>query len=121
MSEDFEEAVSQDRVIWTLRQGIKLVRKLQPALHARHYHVALGGGVLNKGWSVKDLDLYFMPFDQDEPVRDILPFLEEQFGPSQPIGQTEYARNTPSAYAQKVKFLEYAGGRIDAFIVGPRE
>ena len=63
---------------WELDEVLKLVRELQPKCHALQYHVALGGGVLNKGYSDKDLDLFFFPFNNDvvaivpDALREIL-------------------------------------------------
>lgn len=62
--------------MWTLEQGLTLVRHLQPLIRPTSYHVALGGGVLNKGYSDKDLDLYFIPFSEQGPdplaLREVL-------------------------------------------------
>ncbi len=45
---------------WTLEEALILVRALQPTAWQYGYHLCLGGGVLNKGVSSKDLDLYFL-------------------------------------------------------------
>ena len=50
---------------WELDEALILLRELQPKCHALQYHVALGGGVLNRGYSDKDLDLFFFPFNND--------------------------------------------------------
>jgi hypothetical protein len=46
--------------LWTLTEGIEVCRELEAAL-APDYHVALGGGVLHKGESNKDLDVLIYP------------------------------------------------------------
>ncbi len=46
---------------WTIEAALLLIRRLQPALRAYGYHLALGGGVLNRGSSGHDLDLYLLP------------------------------------------------------------
>lgn len=48
---------------WRLDEGLKLIRALQGRVKEFGYHIALGGSVLNNGDSEKDLDLYFLPFD----------------------------------------------------------
>lgn len=48
---------------WTLEDGLKLIRAIQNDSREFGYHVALGGGVLNRGESEKDIDLYFLPLD----------------------------------------------------------
>ena len=48
---------------WILDQDIDLVRQLEFKLKRAysHYHVALGGSVLHKGFSNKDLDIIIYP------------------------------------------------------------
>lgn len=47
--------------MWTLDDGLKLVRSIQPQVRKFGYHATLGGSVLNVGKSYKDLDIYFQP------------------------------------------------------------
>lgn len=49
--------------LWKLDEGLELIRLLQPKTRDFGYHLTLGGGVLNKGESNKDLDLFFLPLD----------------------------------------------------------
>lgn len=51
---------------WFLEDALVLVRELQPQTRKFDYHLALGGGVLNKGQSDKDLDLYFLPLSKTD-------------------------------------------------------
>lgn len=44
---------------WTIEEGILIARSLEPVAIKFGYHVALGGGVLVKGFSLKDLDIFF--------------------------------------------------------------
>lgn len=46
---------------WYLADALLVVRELQAALWPLGWHVALGGGVLNHGYSDHDLDLYVLP------------------------------------------------------------
>jgi hypothetical protein len=50
---------------WRISDGLALIRAAQPYAHSLHYHLCLGGGVLNKGWSHKDLDIFALPFRGD--------------------------------------------------------
>lgn len=105
--------------MWLLADARALVSELQLATRHYGYHLALGGGVLNKGQSDKDLDLYFLPLDDMKEPRNtegLLCFLEDHLGYSEPIFDPQYERLSPSAYRKKVKF-DYNGKRIDAFIV----
>lgn len=100
--------------MWGMSDALDLVRSIQPVLHSKHWHVSLGGGVLNKGVSAKDLDLYFHPFDDDGAKTAIMPLLEALWGQAIRLGDDAYP---PSAhYSQKVKFSLPSGKRIDAFI-----
>lgn len=85
--------------MWTLDDGLAVVRSLQPLTRQFNYHLALGGGVLNNGSSDKDLDLYFLPLgytkEEDNEKRlakiqenadNLLKFLESMWGKSEPIG-----------------------------------
>ena len=64
--------------MWTLEEAQKLINGMQAFAKDYNYHVALGGGVLNKGKSDKDLDLYFLPIENNnnnnrpEPLELIL-------------------------------------------------
>lgn len=104
--------------MWDIGQALELVRKLQPELHARKYHVALGGGVLNKGFSKKDLDLYFFSFD-NETITPIMPYLEELWGAATPLGseiiRKERGYPPDRNFKVKVKFFTPLG-RIDVFL-----
>lgn len=73
--------------MWTLDKAIKLVRDTQSTAFSFGYHICLGGGVLNKGNSEKDLDLYFIPlvgvhesFDRLVQSLDIGWGIGEEFG-----------------------------------------
>jgi len=81
---------------WNLEEGIGVVRTLQPEIRAFGYHVALGGGVINKGVSAKDLDLYFLPmggFKDSKSVSSpekLLEFLTSFWGEHKKIGKADY-------------------------------
>lgn len=74
--------------MWTLKTALDLVRKIQSPIRAFRYHVVVGGGVINKGQSSKDLDLYFMPlFEPFAPdVIGLRAYLETVFGPEYNLG-----------------------------------
>ena len=104
--------------MWTLEQGIDLVRSVQSYSRNHKYHVALGGGVVNKGFSDKDVDVYFLPCSNTKPDQKssdkIKEMLELLWGASKPIMGPEYPGD--DNYRHKVKFV-FEGKRIDAFIV----
>lgn len=53
--------MSEIKPLWTLEQGIELARRLEPIALAHNAHVAIGGSVLHRGESMKDLDIFVYP------------------------------------------------------------
>lgn len=45
-----------------LQDALNIVRELQAVAWPCRFHVTLGGGVLNHGYSDKDIDIYVQPF-----------------------------------------------------------
>ena len=45
--------------MWTFNQAIEVARELEPLAIRCGYHTAIGGGVVQRGWSAKDLDIFF--------------------------------------------------------------
>lgn len=127
---------------WTLEEALILVRKLQPETRQFDYHLTLGGGVLNKGESKKDLDLFFLPMENGKAKSDpdrLLGWLKSLWGEGatfesahQPKYRVERLdggmmtivveeslnsyNNENSPYKYKHKF-DYSGLRIDVFIL----
>jgi len=101
--------------VWTLVEARELITQLQLGSRSFNYHIALGGSVLNKGESDKDLDLYFLPMDNGNPHRpkELIEWLSGMFGPFTDLGGAEYEKS--SNYKEKVEF-RYEGKRIDVFI-----
>jgi hypothetical protein len=114
-----------DYPIWNLEQGLRVVRALQPSTRNYGYHLAIGGGVINKGQSDKDLDLYFLPMGgfNGEPKSDsggMLAFLESLWGGAKPLASL--GANENGFYKHAVQFIRMGGEernirqRIDCFI-----
>jgi len=73
--------------MWALNEALALIRRIQPLVRPFNYHLAIGGGVLNKGYSTKDLDLYCIPFSERGPDSDGLrAFFVTEFGPEFTLG-----------------------------------
>lgn len=109
--------------MWNLEDGLALIRAIQPNTRKFGYHLALGGGVLNKGESKKDLDLYFLPLE-DRPwpqanSTGLIKWLEGMWGESLPLGR-DYSGSElkVSCYTHKLKFMRGNTERIDVFIGG---
>jgi hypothetical protein len=54
--------------MWTIGEGIKVCQELFPLVKPHGYHVALMGSVLRDGKSDNDLDIAFLPYE-DENIR----------------------------------------------------
>ena len=109
--------MSVSKYRWTMEQALDVIRFIQPLLKEHKYHVALGGGVLNNGFSDKDLDLYFFPFDESK-IDPIMPFLETIWGKSEEINPNREGYPADVNFEVKVKFGAKVPGekRIDVFI-----
>lgn len=78
---------------WNLEEGLSLVRAIQPGAKGYGFHVALAGGVLNKGTSDKDIDLVFLPFNNKKYPEDLtgmMEWLTKMWGIPVPIESYEY-------------------------------
>ena len=47
--------------MWGLEEALEVIRAVQETFWGTGYCISLGGGVLNHGWSTKDLDLVVCP------------------------------------------------------------
>lgn len=102
--------------MWTLALALNLVRDVQEAVKPFGYHVALGGGCLNRGMSNKDVDLYFLPLANDPNYLGLLMFLSKQWGYPELINKDGIMYEPEKHYRTKLKYWSLQR-RIDAFIV----
>lgn len=98
---------------WTLDEALTLIRQYQYGFHSLKFHVALGGGVLNNGTSIHDLDLYVLPFDNEKETKSIIPLIKSIFEHRESLLEPHYTSNV---FRHK-DIYEYHGKRIDIFIV----
>ena len=111
--------------MWTLNEALELIRRLQPGANAANFHIALGGSVLNNGQSSKDLDLYFLPLEDesnhpdDYKITEIANIMSMMFGYSGNYGQEmgESYEGLRTSYRQKLTYNTRDNRRIDIFIV----
>ena len=103
-------------IVWRLAEVVKLCRLIEPEVIKVGFHVALGGGVLYRGYSHKDCDLFFYPHCRDEEVetpweelRDTLELLGFKF-----VRECDHSQYGD---AKIVKETLYDGKRIDIFFV----
>lgn len=52
-------------MMWTREEAFLVIERLEPIIAEAGAHVALGGSVLYRGTSEKDLDLFIYPHNKD--------------------------------------------------------
>ena len=101
--------------MWTLEQGIEACRAFESSLEKNNYHCAIGGGVMKRGHSDKDLDVFIYPHRTTErpPHEDIMSMLTTIHAVS------EWEKKDHEAYGdgKDVYSTQYQGKRIDFFFV----
>lgn len=101
----------QTKSAWTLEEGIALARKLEPIAIQHNAHIALGGGVLHRGSSEKDVDIFVYPRNKLKPFSPKV--LLEAFG----VG---YSKKTDASYTDDNKTVYFSildGKRVDFFFL----
>lgn len=95
---------------WTLNDALALVRALQPKTRDFSYHLALGGGVLNTGKSKKDVDLYFLPLDNNGKPSDakgLVAWLTKEWGQPETLGgnygEPEEIEQRPTSWEERAR------------------
>ena len=74
--------MKQKNSVWTLDQALPTIRELQFKALQCGYHLALSGGVLNKGESFNDLDISVLTLDNVPQRKDkFLESAEQYLGP----------------------------------------
>lgn len=96
------------RHTWYLADALLLVRELQALARPKGYHIALGGGVLNHGYSDKDLDIYVLPVYNLPGVVDELSILNELARVLEPTPGREpvgsFENNPHECYMYSIRF-----------------
>lgn len=131
---------------WTLDEALALIRPIQEDTRKFGFHLSLGGGVLNKGYSKKDLDLYFLPYENTRGSQDaqgLITWLDGMWGKGQSMRSESNRRRDrrdsllsresddrvraqimeaypdpkDSLYSAKRKY-RYSDLRVDVFVLG---
>jgi hypothetical protein len=102
--------------MWGLSDALALIREIQPEIHALGFHVCLAGGVLNKGYSEKDLDLVFVPLTNETKgdADDITSWCFKRWG-----GRKDNLSDPVPCISlrEQASYLTDDGKRIDVFVV----
>lgn len=110
-----ETVVKPKPVVWELVSALDLVRELQWQVTRFDYHIAIGGGVINKGQSFKDLDLYFLPMGKSSPHK-LTAFLDKQWGVHVEVNE-DYPETSKFVYIRYDPIIANRPRRIDVFIL----
>jgi hypothetical protein len=108
------------RHVWYLADALVLVRTLQAIAWPQGYHIALGGGVLNHGYSDGDLDIYVLPIYNKPGIVDELVILTalgavlDQNDYVEPV--CSFENNPHECFAYSVRFPN-GGKRVEIFVV----
>ncbi len=65
---------------WTLDAALEAVRRVQPGAMAAGFYIAVAGGVVNCGYSHKDLDLVAVNRDATSRAADLVEVLTAEWG-----------------------------------------
>lgn len=104
--------------MWNIAEGVNVVRNIESSVRELGYHTCLGGGVLHKGESKKDLDIFILPLlDRDETAKheDLLIYLSATFGILEKIVDDEYGLPNSATVCDQRKVI-FQDKRIDFFI-----
>lgn len=106
---------AKSRPMWTTFEGIVLCQSIERIVTPLGYHCALGGSVLTKGSSEKDLDIFVYPHktrEGDQPA-EIRSALESQLR----ISDWDKKEHTAYGDDKEVYATQWEGKRIDFFFV----
>jgi hypothetical protein len=107
---------------WYLADALVLLRELQAIAWPAGWHLALGGGVLNHGYSDKDLDLYVLPIYSRPDLVDeltILSRLADILDSKHPEGEPvcSFQGNPHECYTYAMRFSYRGKQPVELFIV----
>lgn len=103
---------------WSLDKALHFVRELEDHLGGR-YHVALGGGVLMKGYSDKDVDIWVYPHSLSDYSLSEMKELLYSFGMSIKVDKETvhtYWKKAGSTDFKHVEIWIYKGKRVDLIL-----
>jgi len=94
--------------MWTLENSLPLFRELQGIARPYGYFLALGGGVINKGYSAHDLDIVAGCYTREADRANPNSFLEDITRPSRSL-----------LVAARAPMIEAHGAHTIAFLFFP--
>jgi hypothetical protein len=110
------------KILWTLEEGVALLRSLELELKLIKYTSALGGGVLFKGSSSKDIDIFIAPYNKTDTNYDLVINLLIKMGFIRKKTKEEVHKsfdygNSTNVQHKHIEIWELNGKRVDFFFV----
>lgn len=103
--------------MWTLEQGVDVARSIEPLAIASGFHVAIGGSVLHRGESQKDLDIFVYPHKTSQVSGTDVDAFKESLFKYLNIATWEAKPHKVYGDSKVVESAEYVGKRIDFFFL----
>lgn len=107
--------------MWTQQEAIELLKRLEPDLAKVGFHCALGGSVLYRGTSEKDLDVIIYPHTykkQSPPNNSIAEVVLKLFFQAEKIKACGGESSSQERDDKEVKWLTTEGNkRVDFFFL----
>jgi hypothetical protein len=104
-------------MMWSLEEALVVARALETKIERiyNHYHVALGGSVLHRGSSTKDLDIFIYPHKTGQIDRKYLNKMLSEFG----LVDAEDRTSIHAEYYDNKEVIKYMynGKRVDIFFL----
>jgi hypothetical protein len=116
------DIASKKDYVWALDEALDLIRELEKQIKPIKYTSAMGGGVIFKGHSKKDLDIFLAPYNKTDKDYDKLVEILEKMGFTRKKTKDEVHKgfNYGSEKGKEHKHVEiwdYHGRRVDFFFV----
>lgn len=110
------------QVIWKLPEAVELLRQIEALIKPIKYTSALGGGVLFKGESTKDLDIFIAPYNKTDVDHEKLIEILKRMGFKQVKTKDQVHKGFEycgdgSKEHKHVEIWDYFGRRVDFFFV----
>jgi hypothetical protein len=101
--------------MWTYGDAPALVRELEPIARRNNYATALGGSVLHKGLSHNDIDIIFLPLENQDIAPSSMTMIEDLKKHFSEIKKAD-DKNRYASDRRAIYKAVRSGRRIDLFI-----
>lgn len=110
-----------EKETYTLDDAVKIARIVQKLIESYKFHVCIGGSCLTKGVSLKDIDLFIYPhndnttFTNEQNINNLINILTHNgFEPDKMYDKTSHTEPQDGSMVHVVTFM---GKRVDFFFM----